>query len=104
MAGPLAGTRQRQCSIDIIVEIAVAGNEQVSGIEQVSKAVAQTDETTQHNAVLVEEDAAVNEATSEQAATLNNLISFFMVAVGAGGSRLRAVKPEHSRGRAQAEV
>jgi len=42
---------------DIVGRIAGASREQSAGIEQVNRAVAQTDETTQQNASLVEEAA-----------------------------------------------
>jgi methyl-accepting chemotaxis protein len=62
---------------DIIAEIAAAGQEQSSGIEQVNKAVMQMDEMTQQNAALVEEAASASESMEEQAKGLLQLMEFF---------------------------
>ncbi|HVY06616.1 MAG TPA: methyl-accepting chemotaxis protein [Burkholderiales bacterium] len=55
---------------DIMAEITAASAEQSAGIEQVSAAVGQMDETTQQNAALVEEAAAAAESLREEAAKL----------------------------------
>jgi methyl-accepting chemotaxis protein len=55
---------------DIISEIAAASQEQLSGIEQVSRAIAQMDQVVQQNAALVEESAAAAENMAGQAETL----------------------------------
>jgi len=60
---------------DIVGEIAAASREQSSGIEQVNRAVAQMDETTQQNAALVEEAAASSRAIVDQMKSLDDLIS-----------------------------
>lgn len=62
---------------DIISEIAAAGVEQASGIEQVNKAVTQMDEMTQQNAALVEEAAAAGESLDEQGSNLQEMMAFF---------------------------
>ncbi|MCC5796135.1 MAG: PAS domain S-box protein [Methylophaga sp.] len=62
---------------DIIAEIAAAGAEQTSGIEQVNKAVTQMDEMTQQNAALVEQAAAASESLDEQGKSLQRLMMFF---------------------------
>ncbi len=62
---------------DIISEIAAAGLEQTSGIEQVNKAVTQMDEMTQQNAALVEEAAAASESLDEQGQSLQQMMAFF---------------------------
>ncbi|MTI63780.1 methyl-accepting chemotaxis protein [Methylophaga sp.] len=62
---------------DIISEIAAAGLEQTSGIEQVNKAVTQMDEMTQQNAALVEEAAAASESLDEQGQNLQQMMAFF---------------------------
>lgn len=62
---------------DIISEIAAAGVEQTSGIEQVNKAVTQMDEMTQQNAALVEEAAAASESLDEQGRALQDMMAFF---------------------------
>ncbi|MGE5649803.1 MAG: methyl-accepting chemotaxis protein [Bacillota bacterium] len=62
---------------DIMGEIAVASEEQTSGIEQINQAVAQMDQVTQQNAALVEEAAAASQAMQEQAAGLARAVSAF---------------------------
>jgi len=66
-------------SSDIIAEIAAASEEQATGIEQVSKAVAQMDEMTQQNAALVEEAASASETMTGQAGELIQMMQFFKV-------------------------
>jgi methyl-accepting chemotaxis protein-1 (serine sensor receptor) len=62
---------------DVISEIAAANMEQLSGIEQVSRAVAQMDQVVQQNAALVEESAAAAENQSSQAETLVAAVARF---------------------------
>jgi methyl-accepting chemotaxis protein len=62
---------------DIIAEIAAASREQATGLEQVSTAVAQMDETTQRNAALVEETTASAQALAHQSTELAELVGFF---------------------------
>src|SRR5882724_10316615 len=60
---------------DIVGEIAAASREQSTGIEQVNRAVAQMDETTQQNAALVEQAAASSRDIVDRMRTLDGLIS-----------------------------
>jgi methyl-accepting chemotaxis protein len=62
---------------DIMAEIAGASQEQLSGIEQVGKAVAQMDRVTQQNAALVEESAAAAENMAGQAEQLIQAVARF---------------------------
>ncbi len=62
---------------DVASEISAAAQEQTSGIDQVNTAVAELDSVNQQNAALVEEAAAASAALSEQAESLNSLVSFF---------------------------
>lgn len=62
---------------DIIAEIAAANQEQSLGINQVNKSIAQIDEMTQKNAVLVEEAATTSSAMKEQVLSLQKQIAFF---------------------------
>ena len=64
---------------DIIAEIAAAGVEQASGIDQVNNAVAQMDTMTQDNAALVEEAAAASRSLEEQTENLRNQMAFFRI-------------------------
>jgi methyl-accepting chemotaxis protein len=62
---------------DIIGEIAAAGNEQSAGIEQINRAIMEMDNTTQQNAVLVEQASAAAESLQDQAANLAQVVSVF---------------------------
>ncbi|SDJ60098.1 Four helix bundle sensory module for signal transduction [Paraburkholderia steynii] len=64
----------------MIAEIAAAGLEQGTGIEQVNQAVAQMDQVTQQNAALVEEAAAAAESLRHQSQELESLVSVFRIA------------------------
>jgi methyl-accepting chemotaxis protein len=62
---------------DIVAEIASASGEQSTGIEQVNKAIADMDSSTQHNAALVEESAAAATALRDQADRLAEVVALF---------------------------
>ncbi|MEO6354086.1 MAG: methyl-accepting chemotaxis protein [Oxalobacteraceae bacterium] len=62
---------------DIMADITAAGQEQTAGIEQINQAIAQMDETTQHNAALVEEVAAAATSLQDQAGHLAQVVSIF---------------------------
>ncbi|AMV28351.1 Methyl-accepting chemotaxis protein I [Gemmata sp. SH-PL17] len=62
---------------DLITEIAAAGKEQSTGIEQVNKAVSQMDSVTQRNASQTEEMSATAQALTDQAAQLRDLVARF---------------------------
>jgi len=71
---------------DIMGEITTASQEQSSGIEQVSKAIAQMDVVTQRNAALVEEEASTADALQNQAARLAQMVSVFRLRDMTGGA------------------
>ncbi len=62
---------------DLITEIAAAGKEQSTGIEQVNKAVTQMDTVTQKNASQTEEMSATAQTLTDQAAQLRDLVARF---------------------------
>lgn len=62
---------------DIIAEIAAAGQEQASGIDQINQAIAQMDNVTQQNAALVEESAAGSETLEQQSNDMQKLVGTF---------------------------
>ncbi|WP_248305998.1 MULTISPECIES: methyl-accepting chemotaxis protein [unclassified Devosia] len=64
-------------SATLIDEIATANREQSASLVEVSVAVRQMDEMTQHNAALVEETNAAIEQTETQAAALDDLVAVF---------------------------
>lgn len=63
----------------LINEIAVASDEQFSGIDQVNRALTDLDSETQQNAALVEETTAASEKLNDQSNTLRERISFFKI-------------------------
>ena len=70
---------------DYVADIAMASQEQSSGIAQVNKALLQLDEMTQQNASLVEEAAAASESMESRAVALNNLVDYFKLDEGVSG-------------------
>jgi methyl-accepting chemotaxis protein-2 (aspartate sensor receptor) len=62
---------------DIMADITAASAEQSSGIEQVNRAIGEMDESTQHNAALVEEASAAAQAMQDQAAELARAVRLF---------------------------
>jgi len=90
---------------DIMGEIAVASQEQSSGIEQINQAVGQMDEMTQQNAAVVEEAAAASESLQEQAFKLSQLVASFRLVPGSHGTAHRGgvkATPAPVRSRAKA--
>ena len=76
LARMLAGVRDNATLID---EIARSGREQASAIAEVTTAVRQMDEMTQHNAALVEETNAAIEQTESQASELDRIVDIFVI-------------------------
>ncbi|WP_106478617.1 methyl-accepting chemotaxis protein [Phytohalomonas tamaricis] len=68
--------------VTVVAEISAASHEQLLGIEQINIAVSQLDETTQHNAALVEESAATTASLNEQAQTLRETVEVFRLSQG----------------------
>ncbi|EBR8086240.1 methyl-accepting chemotaxis protein [Salmonella enterica subsp. enterica serovar Newport] len=62
---------------DIMLDIAVASDEQSRGIVQVSQAISEMDKVTQQNASLVEEASAAAASLEEQAARLTQAVDAF---------------------------
>ena len=63
----------------IVSQIASASAEQASGIDQINRALAQLDETTQQNSALVEENAATAKTLERQSAEMSERVSVFHV-------------------------
>ena len=79
---------------DLVADIASASMEQSTGIEQVNKALTQMDEVTQHNAALVEENAATAKTLEQQAKVMDERVGYFRLAHGhAAASAAKPVKP-----------
>lgn len=58
-------------------QIALASDEQSSGIDQINKAIAELDIVTQQNAALVEETTAATETLTNESEVLTEAVSFF---------------------------
>ena len=84
--GMLEGVRASSMLMD---GISRDSQEQSTGITEVSIAVRQMDEMTQHNAALVEEMNAAIEQTETQATELDTIVDIFKV-TGTGSSRRMA--------------
>ena len=81
-------------SNDAMDAIARASRDQASAIEEVSAAVRQMDEMTQHNAALVEETNAAIEQTEAQAVELDRIVAIFQVETDESAPRApRATEP-----------
>ena len=73
---------------DIVAEIAAASQEQLTGIEQVTKAVTQMDQVTQANASQTEEMAGTSGSVLNHAQRLDQMVSRFQL--GSGDSSAHA--------------
>ncbi len=83
---------------DIIAEIAAAGQEQATGIDQINKAITQLESVTQQNAALVEEAAAASESMANQSVGLQRLVGQFTVDdsyFSEQGSQVHTPAPSH---------
>jgi methyl-accepting chemotaxis protein len=87
----LAGAQE---SASLIDTIAHANRSQSSALEEVTVAVRQMDEMTQHNAALVEETNAAIEQTEGQASELDKIVDVFRIE---GTQRLAAAPAAVSR-------
>jgi len=85
---------------DVVSEIAAASQEQLSGIEQVSRAVTQMDQVVQQNAALVEESASASESMSSQAEQLIEAVARFNL----GGKGAADAEPGVAHGEARTLV
>ncbi len=81
-----------QLVANLVTEISEASAEQSAGIGQVTQAISQMDEVTQHNAALVEEAAAAAESLEGQARSLAQAVGSFHLPAGAA----RAASPARS--------
>ncbi|TDQ61622.1 methyl-accepting chemotaxis protein [Maritalea mobilis] len=82
---------------EIMISIADKSKSQASSIEQINQAVRDMDETTQHNAALVEETNAAIEQTENQASELDNIVDVFVTDEAAANASAPAPKPSGIR-------
>jgi methyl-accepting chemotaxis protein len=83
----------------IVSDIAVASNEQATGIDQINTALNQMDEVTQQNSALVEENAATAKTLEQQSAAMNERVGIYkldVVTAGAASHRVVPIKPPAS--------
>jgi methyl-accepting chemotaxis protein len=85
----------------IVADIAIASEEQGSGIEQVNQAVTQMDDMTQQNAALVEQTAAASASLEEQAAILVKAVSVFTLGTEQQARTAKPGRTVASSGRAR---
>ncbi len=62
---------------DLVQEIAAASAEQASGVHQINEAIAQVNQTMQHNAAASEELSATSEEMNVQAVSLQESVNYF---------------------------
>ncbi len=62
---------------DLVQEIAAASSEQASGVHQINEAIAQVNQTMQHNAAASEELSATSEEMNVQAVHLQESVNYF---------------------------
>ncbi|MFD2647970.1 methyl-accepting chemotaxis protein [Devosia albogilva] len=77
---------------ELMKAVASASGEQTAAIAEVSTAVRQMDEMTQHNAALVEETNAALEQTEAQAEGLDRIVSIFRVEGRAAAPKAEVLK------------
>jgi len=63
----------------VVAAIAAGALEQATGLQQVNTAIKQMDQTTQQNAMMVEESSAASHSLSQETTQLSNLIGKFLV-------------------------
>ncbi|HMM74631.1 MAG TPA: methyl-accepting chemotaxis protein [Gammaproteobacteria bacterium] len=77
---------------DLVADIALASDEQASGISQVNMAVTQMDQMTQQNAALVEQAAAASESMDQESRALLEVVGFFKHEEAEGGAMPAALE------------
>jgi PAS domain S-box-containing protein len=83
---------------DIVAEIAAASKEQLTGIEQVNKAVSQMDRITQSNAAQTEEMSGTADSLLSHARQLGDLVLRFKLSGGQSESHSRqSYSPQHEQ-------
>lgn len=75
---------------DIIAELAIGSQKQLSGIEQVNSAVAQVDQMTQQNASLVEQASAASKSMASRSQNMSDMIGRYQLGSEDRGGSLGA--------------
>jgi methyl-accepting chemotaxis protein len=63
----------------VVADIAVGASEQAAGLKQVSSAISQIDQATQHNAAMAEQATAASRSLEQESEGLTNLVNLFHV-------------------------
>ncbi len=82
---------------DIVAEIAAASKEQLTGIEQVNRAVSQMDRVTQSNAAQTEEMSGTADSLLSHALQLSDLVGRFQLLSGETGAPVAPVRHETAK-------
>jgi methyl-accepting chemotaxis protein len=100
-------------AVELVGEIAVASNEQATGIAQVNNGIEQMSQVVQTNSATAEEAAAASEELSSQASMLKNMVAQFklkgnsndggMKALGSAKSE-NASKPDKAKPKAEGNI
>ena len=77
----------------IVSDIAVASNEQATGIDQINTALNQMDEVTQQNSALVEENAATAKTLEQQSNAMNERVGAYKLIGMADDAPVQRVVP-----------
>jgi methyl-accepting chemotaxis protein len=81
---------------EIVADIAVASNQQATGIDQINVALTQMDEVTQQNSALVEENAATAKTLEQQSGAMSESVGAFklkeMAAAAAAPAPVKVLK------------
>jgi methyl-accepting chemotaxis protein len=80
---------------ELVQEVAMASNEQSSGVNQINDAVRSVDQVAQRNASAAEEMTATSQEMARQSAELIEQMAFFRVA---GSGSVGGRSPQHQRG------
>lgn len=78
---------------DIIAELAAGSQDQLSGIEQVNRAVAQLDQMTQQNAALVEEASAASKSMASRSQAMSDMLERYKL----GDEQISGAEPAARR-------
>ena len=81
---------------ELIADIAAASERQALGVNQISSAVNQMDSTTQQNAAMVEQTTAAARSLASETESLSNMIGFFRIGRGGGGSSFAPSAPRET--------
>ncbi|MGE5631531.1 MAG: hypothetical protein ACM3TR_10595 [Caulobacteraceae bacterium] len=75
-------------------DIAVASNEQASGVAQINQGIMQVSQVVQTNSATAEESAAASEELSGQAALLREMVGRFKLKKGSTRNKMDEIDPE----------